>query len=294
MKSRYVRLIALVLLLLFSLTACGTPTPAPQPQESESTTTTTTEATTTTTTTTESTTTTTTTEASTTTTTETTTITKPTTTTAEPTTKKTTQSTASKTTEITTTATTTEINPYAPYEDNSLAPTKDKQCLLLNLMGEQVEMVFEKALVHPADYNRLIWVYTGATKKGVPYTCEVVAEQERISKITCEADSDLGKFTEEEGIAAVREFFQLSRVDVSVRVAQSRKQVGENGQMDYNCIGSFGLVLGDDYNKCTGRIQFRNGKPYVSAVTAQTWSGAWIPGYSGDDIPLLIPRWKSK
>lgn len=293
MKSRYVRLIALVLLLLFSLTSCGTPTPAPQPQESESTTTTTT----TTTTTAEAETTTTTTETTTTTTTAATTAitTKKTT---KPTTTKPATTQTTKTTKKTTTAT-TEPDPNAPYEDNSLAPGKDKQRLVLNMLGEEIEMTFEKALVYPKDYDRLMWHYTGTTKTGVRYTCEVVAEQERISKISCPVKSDWGLFTEKEAIACIKQFFKPNKVpgkleERHVSLAHSRIVTGPNGEHLQQTIGRFGIPLGDDFNKCSGVIYYNDGKPYVSELTAKTWSGAWIPGYSGDDIPLLIPRWKSE
>ena len=312
MNSTLKMVSVIALILAFILTSCTMPTPVPQESEF-ATTTTTTEAITTT----ESTTTTTTAEDTTVTTTESTSeaiasatetlatdkttqstvskTEKPTTT--EKTTAKTTKSTTKKTT-----ATTTEPDPYAPYEDNSLAPAKDKRCLLLNFSNEEIEMTFEKALVYPKDYDRLTWLYTGTTRNGTPYSCEVVADQERIFRITCDVEADSAMFKKDEALVCLKRFFKANKISCNfdkcgVLLSHSKAEVGPNGEilqkMSTYCTFQVPLY-DDDVNRFKGRVNCRNGKLYVSELTAQTRTDEWIPGYSGDDIPLLIPRWKSE
>lgn len=282
MKRKGNRVLLLGAALAVVLTACAAPVEqTPAPQESESTTTTAM----------------TTAEVETTSSTADTTETTTTTTTAKPTASITTKSTTKKTTKAT--ATTEEFDPYAPYEDNSLVPDKDKQRLLFHADGGEIELVFEKAMRYPADNNAVLWHYTGTTKKGTPMTCTVAPEQNAIREIAYDVNTDFGPMTYEKDARACLERFlkaydipyKADNAQISHSMAAKR---GENGTV-FHINWRFSLPLKENDGILGGKIGLINGKLVVHSLYASSvLEGERVFGYSGDDIPLLIPRWKSE
>ena len=222
--------------------------------------------------------------------------TKATTATTSKPTKKTTKLT--KTAEKATTAT-TELDPNAPYEDDSLIPGNDKQRLLFNAEGGEIELVFEKAMRYPADNNAILWHYIGTTKKGMQITCTVVPEQNAIREIAYDVNTDFGPMTYEKDARACLERFlkaydipyKADNAQISHSMAAKR---GENGTV-FHINWRFSLPLKENDGILGGKIGLINGKLVVHSLYASSvLEGERVFGYSGDDIPLLIPRWKSE
>ena len=161
-------------------------------------------------------------------------------------------------------------------------------------------MVFDRAMVYPQEDDRLMWHYMGMTKAGITYTCVIVAENETIYKIFCDTDSDYGFYSETDARLCIRQHLNTYQIpidanNIDVTLSYSRAQVGANGETIIYTHGHCTITLENKLGYVKYSIKLNDGMPFVHTFYAYsiTDEGA-IPGYSGDDIPLLIPRWKSE
>lgn len=261
MKIRSVGSLILAVLLLFSLVACQQAEPTPTDEETATKTT------------------------ATTTTTTTTTIATTTTTTA------TTTTTTTTTTTSTTKKRTTRTYENTPYEAKDGVPGKDKHKFLLNVWGEDVEMVYDKMMIHPhvnADDERL-WYYNGTTKKGTPIQCRVNADTETLAEVEVVDASDLcniyrDKFYSEEDVRAVMdeffEFYNLSAVD-DTHWTRIIGRCASDGTTTVNWYSSK-ITLADEVGHIYGKAATYNKKLQLTKISFYV---------DPEKCPLVIPRW---
>ena len=92
----------------------------------------------------------------------------------------------------TTTTTTTAPSIYDPYEDASRAPGKDKQNFLLDILGDEIVMTYDKTMIHPNIYteDECLWYYNGTIPSGDSIRCRVNADTETIAYVECDIPQD--------------------------------------------------------------------------------------------------------
>lgn len=260
MKIRSVGSLILAVLLLLPLAACRQAEPTPITPTNSETITTTTVATTTTTTTTTN-----------------------TTTTTSTTTKSTTTTTA------TTPSTTSKYDPYVVKEG---IPSKDKRKFLLNVWGEDVELVYNKTMIHPhinADDERF-WYYNGITKKGTPIQCRVNADTGTLAYVEV-VDASRGlynyyrdKIPQEEDVQAVMDkflgFYNLSSAVEDIHWTRIVGRIANDGTTTVDW--RFSCKLTDEGGNIYGQVTSYNKKLRLTKIELSV---------DATKHPIVIPRW---
>ena len=159
-------------------------------------------------------------------------------------------------------------------------------------------MIFDKAMVHPTENNTLMWHYTGTTKAGVLITCEVVAKQETIHSLTSSMPIDYGVITENDARSCLKRYLEINNISLNANDARflhasAMVDTPEGTQRDM--VQTFYLQLENGGGTFSGNIRIVDGELHVVEVFAKSLvDGEEVPYILSDDIPLLIPRWKSK
>ncbi len=260
MKNRSVGSLILAVLLLLPLAACRQAEPTPITPTNSETITTTTVATTTTTTT-------------------TTNIT-------------TTASTTKKPTTMTTATTTSTTGKNDPYEVKDGIPDKDKQKFLLNALGEQVKMLYDKTMIHPhtnAD-DECFWYYNGITKKGTPIQCRVNADTGTLVCVeVVDASSGLynyyrDKIPQEEDVQVVMDkflgFYNLSSAVDDIHWTRIMGRIANDGTTTVDW--RFSCTLADEGGNIYGQVTSYNKKLRITKIELFV---------DATKHPIVIPRW---